>query len=144
MEFDEFMARIERGERLRPIKWRNASLLHDAYVVRSGALFHSFAPKTVAVSVSPWQVGAQEQYEKWGNDWEISADIRNDPYGAYKCRFIAKYEHLQDILDLVRCDKCIDVQDGAHGTCPHCLFHGDFDEPGECIKCPKCTWGHAT
>lgn len=32
----------------------------------------------------------------------------------------------------------------VHGTCEICGFHGEFDEWGEEIHCPKCLWSQPT
>ena len=70
-----------------------------------------------------------------------SGVMRALPRGAYDSRFVGDYEYLSHILRTVRCSGC---EDAHHLTCEHCLYHGAFDEPGECIQCPKCSWGYAT
>jgi len=68
---EEFMERVERGERLRPVRWNGAALLQDGWIVRSGNLFHEITPRTIGMSVSPWQVGARDHHAKWGPEWEL-------------------------------------------------------------------------
>lgn len=43
----------------------------------------------------------------------------------------------------VHCKQCA-AASGAHTTCEHCGFHGDFEEPGESAQCPECNWGMPT
>ncbi len=62
-------------------------------------------------------------------------------------------ESILKILDKVRCKDCVDTMiplekySGQcpliHITCPKCLWHGEYDEMGESVDCPKCDWGEA-
>lgn len=78
---------------------------------------------------------------------EMLADVdeiyRKRPRGAYDATSVGRYEFLAEHIDKIHCAVCADGEIW-HWTCSNCLYHGEPDEPGECVQCPECGWGYAT